>query len=118
MPPACSMSGKRQNFATGPSGSVDPNRQPGPSGRKGGSATARLVRLRQLIRRGLERTASLWPAVERAYGWVHTVASALARPDSEPVELGVGDSTGCRARCGALSPKPERLLARSTISGR
>lgn len=33
--------------------------------------------MRQLIGRGLERTASLWPDVERAYGWVHAAARVL-----------------------------------------
>jgi hypothetical protein len=33
--------------------------------------------LRRLIGRGLERTAALWPDIERAYGWVHRAAHIL-----------------------------------------
>ncbi len=41
------------------------------------------MRLRQLIGRGLERTAPLWPDVERAYAWVHTAARVLGNDGSE-----------------------------------
>ena len=41
-------------------------------------ARAKLVRWqRQLLRRGLEETASLWPAVREAYKWVQRVARIL-----------------------------------------
>lgn len=30
-----------------------------------------------MIARGLERTATLWPAIERVYGWVHRAAQIL-----------------------------------------
>jgi hypothetical protein len=43
-----------------------------------GSLPGRLQRLRQLLRKGLEETASLWPAVRRAYRWVKRVARLLA----------------------------------------
>jgi hypothetical protein len=36
-----------------------------------------LKRLRQLLRRGLEETAALWPAVQVAYRWVRQVAQLL-----------------------------------------
>ena len=36
-----------------------------------------LSRLRQLLRRGLEETAALWPAVREAYKWVKRVARIL-----------------------------------------
>jgi hypothetical protein len=36
-----------------------------------------LARLRQLLRRGLEETAALWPGVEQAYRWVRRVARLL-----------------------------------------
>jgi len=34
-----------------------------------------------LITRGLERTAALWPDIERAYAWVHRVAHVLNNHD-------------------------------------
>ena len=49
---------------------------------KGGSSAA-LARLRQLIGRGLERTAPLWPDVERAYAWVHSAAHVLGNDKGE-----------------------------------
>jgi hypothetical protein len=39
--------------------------------------------LRQLIARGLERTAALWPDIERAYAWVHQVAHILNNHDED-----------------------------------
>jgi hypothetical protein len=36
-----------------------------------------LLRLRQLLRRGLEETAALWPGVRQAYRWVRRVARLL-----------------------------------------
>ena len=48
-----------------------------------------LSRLRQLLRRGLEETAALWPAVREAYKWVQRVARILK------------NEGGCRRRrCG------------------
>ena len=48
-------------------------RQPGPGGGLAGGLPGGLKRLRQLLRRGLEETAALWPAVRVAYdgssGW-------------------------------------------------
>ena len=43
-----------------------------------------LKRLRQLLRRGLEETAELWPAVREAYRWVHRVARLLKNEDRSP----------------------------------
>jgi hypothetical protein len=37
-----------------------------------------------LIARGLERTATLWPAIERVYGWVHRAAHILGNEAGEP----------------------------------
>lgn len=34
-----------------------------------------------MITRGLERTAALWPDIERAYAWVHQVAHILSHHD-------------------------------------
>ena len=39
--------------------------------------TPRLGRLRRLIATGLERTREFWPAIRRAYGWVHEAARIL-----------------------------------------
>ena len=36
-----------------------------------------------MIGRGLERTAPLWPAIERAYGWVHRAAHILGNEAGE-----------------------------------
>jgi hypothetical protein len=36
-----------------------------------------------LITRGLERTAALWPDIERAYAWVHQVAHILSHHDED-----------------------------------
>ncbi len=43
-----------------------------------GALRGGLKRLRQLLRRGLEETATLWPAVRVAYRWVKQVAQLLA----------------------------------------
>jgi hypothetical protein len=42
-----------------------------------------LARLRQLIGRGLARTAALWPDIERAYGWMHQAAHILGNAAGE-----------------------------------
>jgi hypothetical protein len=34
-----------------------------------------------MVRRGLERTAHLWPPIETAYGWVHAAAEILDNAD-------------------------------------
>jgi hypothetical protein len=44
-----------------------------------------LKRLRQLVRRGLEETAALWPAVRVAYRWVRQVARLLKNREQRPV---------------------------------
>lgn len=36
-----------------------------------------------MITRGLERTAALWPDIERAYAWVHQVAHVLNNHDED-----------------------------------
>jgi hypothetical protein len=45
-----------------------------------------LRRLRQLLHRGLEATAALWPAVREAYKWVKRVAKVLKNEERLPVE--------------------------------
>ncbi len=47
---------------------------------------AGLGKLRQLLRRGLEETAPLWPAVRAAYGWVQRVAKVLANKEALPAD--------------------------------
>jgi hypothetical protein len=44
-----------------------------------------LKRLRQLLRRGLEETAALWPTVRVAYRWVRQVAQLLKNREQRPV---------------------------------
>jgi hypothetical protein len=49
-----------------------------------GSLPAGLRRLRQLLRRGLEETAALWPPVRAAYRWVKRVARLLNNEEQRP----------------------------------
>jgi hypothetical protein len=54
-----------------------------------------------LIARGLERTAVLWPAIERAYGWVHRAAHILgneAGEDAAAVQRRFDGLVGAMAR--------------------
>jgi hypothetical protein len=45
-----------------------------------------LKKLRQLLHKGLEETASLWPPVRVAYRWVKRVARVLANPKQLPAK--------------------------------
>jgi hypothetical protein len=45
-----------------------------------------LRRLRQLLRRGLEETAALWPAVRESYGWVKRAARILKNEGELPAK--------------------------------
>lgn len=47
-----------------------------------------LGRLQTILRHGLDATASLWPDVRVAYGWVHRVAHVLNN-DTQGTEAGV-----------------------------
>lgn len=47
------------------------------------------------MRRALETTASDWPAIRRAYGWIHRAAAVLANEDG-------ADAAGVRRRYRAL----------------
>jgi hypothetical protein len=49
-----------------------------------GALPGGLRRLRQLLRRGLEETAALWPAVRAAYRWVRQVARLLKNRAKRP----------------------------------
>ena len=42
--------------------------------------------MRELIRRGLEKTAELFPEVRIGFGWVHRVARLLDNPGGLPGE--------------------------------
>ena len=52
---------------------------------RAGTLPGGLKRLRQLLRRGLEETAALWPAVRVAYRWVRQVAHLLKNREQRPV---------------------------------
>jgi hypothetical protein len=54
---------------------------------RAGALPAGLGKLQKLLRRGLGETASLWPAVRAAYGWVKRVAKVLANKDASPAEV-------------------------------
>jgi hypothetical protein len=49
-----------------------------------GTLSGGLKRLRQLLRRGLEETAALWPVVRVAYRWVKQVAKVLKNQAQRP----------------------------------
>lgn len=51
---------------------------------KAGALPGGLKKLRQLLRRGLEETAALWPPVRVAYRWVKQVAKALKNSAKRP----------------------------------
>ena len=82
--------------------------------------------MRRLIGRGLERTAPLWPAVERAYGWVHRAAHILGNEAGETAAAvrrrfdGLVAAMAChRARAGRLAEAVEHFgkVARSYRPG-
>jgi hypothetical protein len=59
---------------------------------KTGRLSGGLKKLRRLLRRGLEETATLWPPVQAAYGWVKRVARLLendAKRSAKPVRRGL-----------------------------
>jgi hypothetical protein len=51
-----------------------------------GALPAGLKKLRQLLHRGLEETAALWPPVRAAYRWVKRVAEVLAQEAQRPAK--------------------------------
>src|SRR5947209_9053888 len=51
---------------------------------RAGARPVGLKRLRQLLRRGLEETAALWPAARVAYRWVKQVAQLLRNREERP----------------------------------
>jgi hypothetical protein len=54
---------------------------------RAGGLPGGLVRLRQLLRRGLEETAALWPAVRESYKWVKRAARILKNEEGSPAKL-------------------------------
>jgi hypothetical protein len=53
---------------------------------KAGRLPVGLKKLRRLLHKGLEETASLWPAVRVAYQWVGRVARVLANKKKRPAQ--------------------------------
>jgi hypothetical protein len=51
---------------------------------RAGSLPGGLRKLRQLLQRGLEETAALWPEVQAAYRWVKQVARVLKNQAKQP----------------------------------
>ena len=79
--------------------------------------TPLLQRLRRLIQAGLARTRDLWPAIERAYRWVHAVARVLGNADGLAAPRVERRFTGLiaalarhRAKAGALAGAVDHFL--------
>jgi hypothetical protein len=75
-----------------------------------GTLPVGLKRLRQLLRRGLEATAALWPPVRSAYRWVKQVAKVLKNTDERPatvVRRRLSDLLGRMRQAAAQSPEEE-----------
>jgi hypothetical protein len=53
--------------------------------RKAGTLPGGLKKLQQLLHKGLDETAALWPPVRAAYRWVHRVARVLKNEAELPV---------------------------------
>jgi hypothetical protein len=76
-----------------------------------------LGRLKTILRRGLEATASLWPEVRVAYGWVHRAAHILnndAQETGAAVQRRLHGLLGAmrqhRTKAGALAPAVGHFL--------
>jgi hypothetical protein len=76
-----------------------------------------LGRLRTILRRGLDATASLWPEVRVAYGWVHRAAHILHNDTQETgaaVKRRLHGLLGAmgqhQAKAGPLAPAVEHFL--------
>ena len=76
-----------------------------------------LGRLKTILRRGLDATASLWPEVRVAYGWVHRAAHILNN-DAQGTEAAVkrrlhgllGAMRQHQAKAGSLAPAVGHFL--------
>ena len=82
--------------------------------------------MERLLQRGLEETASLWPAIECAFGWVHRAAHILgneANQSGDHVRQQYSGLLGAmcrwRERAGNLDPAVDHFLkvSRSYWSG-
>ncbi|MCW2241852.1 hypothetical protein M2351_006497 [Azospirillum canadense] len=74
-------------------------------------------RLRALIRRGLERTAALWPDVRKTHRWLHAAAHILGNPATHPAttvqaryDRLIAAWTARRAQAGRLAPAVAHFL--------
>lgn len=74
-------------------------------------------RLRDLLRRGLARTAALWPDVRETHRWLHAAAHILANTAGLPAatvqaryERLLAAWTARRDRAGALAPAVDHFL--------
>ena len=82
-----------------------------------------LGRLQTILRRGLDATASLWPEVRVAYGWVHRAAHTLHN-DAQCPEAAVqrrlhgllGAMGQPQAKAGSIAPAVGHLLKVSRSS--
>jgi hypothetical protein len=75
-----------------------------------GHLPGRLKRLRQLLRKGLEETAPLWPAVRLAYRWVKRVARLLANEQqrsARQVRRGLSQLLSRMRQAAAATAEPE-----------
>ena len=70
-----------------------------------------MTRLGALLQRGLAATATLWPPIRTAYGWVHRAAHLLGNPEGHPApevrqafEALVGMMAAEEHRLGSLAP--------------
>jgi hypothetical protein len=69
-----------------------------------------LKRLRQLLGKGLEQTAGLWPRVRAAYRWVKRVARLLANEQQRParqVRRQLSQILSQMRQAAAATPEPE-----------
>ncbi len=74
-----------------------------------GTLPGGLKKLRQLLRRGLEETAVLWPPVRVAYRWVKRVAKVLANEAQRPaadVRRRLSRILSAIRRAAAETPEP------------
>jgi hypothetical protein len=76
-----------------------------------------LGRLKPLLRQGLDATASLWPEVRVAYGWVHRAAHILHNGAQGPEAVVkrrlhglLGAMRQHQAKAGRLAPAVEHFL--------
>jgi hypothetical protein len=63
-----------------------------------------------MIRRALDRTASLWPDIERAYRFVHALAHRLGNREAESAAMVRRRFNGLMAPCNGIATKSGPLL--------